>query len=561
MTIEPVIQTTTTVVEISENNIELVIGNGLGIPSGGTTGQVLSKTSNANYAVSWQDVEGVGGGVTDHGELDGLADDDHTQYHNDTRGDARYYTKSQTDAAYQPLATVLTNTTASFTTAQATKLSGIADGATANSSDATLLDRATHTGTQAATTVTVAPTGNLVSANAQAAFEELQGDINTINSSLGGLTDAVVLKGTWDASAGSFPASGTAQAGWSYIVSVAGTVDGVAFDIDDRLMAIVDNASATTFAANWHKLDYTDKVLSVNGQTGAVTLTTTNISEGSNQYFTNARAIAAPITGFISGAGTVSATDSILQAIQKIVGNIAALASTYVTLATEQTISALKTFSGSGSTGRIIVDQTSGSGVAVDITKAGNGEALKIAKTSGTGNAVTITGGTLETNGAILLSAATANTLASFDGSKTISSLSTATYPSLTEISYVKGVTSAIQTQFSVKASTSQTFAFVVEYIQVANQTRTIDAKAAFGYTIGSLRGLSTTAGSITLTVQINGTNVTGLTNISVTTTPQDVTATAANLVAAGDKVTFVFTSNSSAAGFETTLSATRVLA
>ena len=31
-----------------------------------------------------------GGGVTDHGALTGLGDDDHTQYHNDTRGDARY---------------------------------------------------------------------------------------------------------------------------------------------------------------------------------------------------------------------------------------------------------------------------------------------------------------------------------------------------------------------------------------------------------------------------------------------------------------------------------------
>lgn len=34
--------------------------------------------------------------VTDHGALTGLADDGHTQYYNDTRGDARYYTKSQT---------------------------------------------------------------------------------------------------------------------------------------------------------------------------------------------------------------------------------------------------------------------------------------------------------------------------------------------------------------------------------------------------------------------------------------------------------------------------------
>ncbi len=28
--------------------------------------------------------------VTDHGALTGLADDDHTQYHNDARGDVRY---------------------------------------------------------------------------------------------------------------------------------------------------------------------------------------------------------------------------------------------------------------------------------------------------------------------------------------------------------------------------------------------------------------------------------------------------------------------------------------
>lgn len=36
--------------------------------------------------------------ISDHGGLSGLADDDHTQYHNDTRGDARYYTQTQLDA-------------------------------------------------------------------------------------------------------------------------------------------------------------------------------------------------------------------------------------------------------------------------------------------------------------------------------------------------------------------------------------------------------------------------------------------------------------------------------
>lgn len=35
-------------------------------------------------------VHSGGGGVTDHGALTGLGDDDHTQYHNDARGDARY---------------------------------------------------------------------------------------------------------------------------------------------------------------------------------------------------------------------------------------------------------------------------------------------------------------------------------------------------------------------------------------------------------------------------------------------------------------------------------------
>ena len=34
------------------------------------------------------------GGTTDHGSLSGLGDDDHTQYHNDTRGDVRYPLKS-----------------------------------------------------------------------------------------------------------------------------------------------------------------------------------------------------------------------------------------------------------------------------------------------------------------------------------------------------------------------------------------------------------------------------------------------------------------------------------
>jgi hypothetical protein len=40
----------------------------------------------------------------------------------------------------------------------------------------------------------------------------------------------------------------------------------------------------------WQKVDNTETVTSVNGQTGAVVLTTTNIAEGTNLYYTDARA-------------------------------------------------------------------------------------------------------------------------------------------------------------------------------------------------------------------------------------------------------------------------------
>lgn len=56
--------------------------------SASTTGKIISIASS-----------GTPSGYTDHGLLSGLGDDDHTQYHNDTRGDARYYTKAQVDSS------------------------------------------------------------------------------------------------------------------------------------------------------------------------------------------------------------------------------------------------------------------------------------------------------------------------------------------------------------------------------------------------------------------------------------------------------------------------------
>jgi hypothetical protein len=78
--------------------------------------------------------------------------------------------------------------------------------------------------------------------------------------------------------------------------------------------------------ADWVQMPTgTAGVNSINGQTGAVTLGTGDLSEsGGNLFFTAARAIGSALTGFVAEAGTVAATDSILQAINKIVGNVAA---------------------------------------------------------------------------------------------------------------------------------------------------------------------------------------------------------------------------------------------
>lgn len=83
--------------------------------------------------------------VDDHGLLSGLGDDDHLQYHNDTRGDARYYGKSAVDAALAGKAAASHAHVISDTTGLQTAL----DGKAASSHTHTLAD-ITDAGTAAA---------------------------------------------------------------------------------------------------------------------------------------------------------------------------------------------------------------------------------------------------------------------------------------------------------------------------------------------------------------------------------------------------------------------------
>ena len=117
------------------------------------------------------------------------------------------------------------------------------------------------------------------------------------------LPDAVLgalsYQGTWDASTNTPTlTSSVGTKGYYYVVSVAGTTN--LNGITDWLVGdwAVYNGTA------WQKVDNTDSVTSVNGLTGAVVLTTTNINEGTNLYYTDARA-----RGAIS-AGTAISYDN-----------------------------------------------------------------------------------------------------------------------------------------------------------------------------------------------------------------------------------------------------------
>jgi len=83
---------------------------------------------------------------------------------------------------------------------------------------------------------------------------------------LDGLTNGIVLQGNWNASTNTPDISGTTKTGYAWIVSVAGDTDLGGIDTWDV------NDIAVKTADGWAKIDNSETVTSVNGETGDVQL-------------------------------------------------------------------------------------------------------------------------------------------------------------------------------------------------------------------------------------------------------------------------------------------------
>jgi hypothetical protein len=149
-----------------------------------------------------------------------------------------------------------------------------------------------------------------------------------------------------------------------------------------------DGGSVT---ASWTD-DNTDAVTSVFGRTGAVVATsgdytTTQVTEGTNLYFTDARARAAISLTTTGTSGVATYVSGVLN-----IPNYGSALSAYVPYTGATTNVNLGTHSLTASD--LVINHASGSGVAASISKGGSGEALTVVKSSGSGNAASITGGT-----------------------------------------------------------------------------------------------------------------------------------------------------------------------
>jgi hypothetical protein len=166
---------------------------------------------------------------------------------------------------------------------------------------------------------------NLVAGGTIAATDTILQAFGKVQNQVSALVGGVMYEGVWNATTNSPSiSSGVGNKGDYYVVNVAGstTVDGISdWKIGDW---IIFNGTV------WDKVDNTDAVSSVNGFTGAVSLTTANISEVTNLYYTDVRsrlAVSLTTTGS-SGASTYNNTTGVFNIPEYTLSGLGGVAST-----------------------------------------------------------------------------------------------------------------------------------------------------------------------------------------------------------------------------------------
>jgi len=194
---------------------------------------------------------------------------------------------------------------------------------------------------------------------------------------------ALSYQGTWNASTNTPTlTSSTGTKGYYYVVAVAGStnLDG----ITDWLVGDWAVYNGTV----WQKVDNTETVTSVNGQTGAVTLTTTNIAEGTNLYYTDARARASVSAG--TGISYNSTTGVITNSSPSLGGDVVGPSS-----ATDNAVARYDSTTGKllqnsvvtvGDTGAVsgVTTLTASTSVTTPIVQASNSGGLSLKNSAGT---------------------------------------------------------------------------------------------------------------------------------------------------------------------------------
>jgi hypothetical protein len=169
-----------------------------------------------------------------------------------------------------------------------------------------------------------------------------------------------------------------ASSGTAPVTSVTGTAPIVSSGGTTPALSI--SAASTGAAGSMSSADKTklDAITGTNTGDQTITLTGEVTGSGTGSFattLTNSSVISKVLTGYTSGAGTVAATDSILQAIQKLNGNDA----------TRATAGAVTSSGLTMSTARLLGRTTASTGAAEEIT-VGTGLSLS-------GGTLTATGG------------------------------------------------------------------------------------------------------------------------------------------------------------------------